>query len=114
ATIDLDVKSKIPVDRFIIEQNLNEDDDHNNETSDTTATYYLSSKRIDLDGRSVKGRGSVKYTGRSRSRSRTPPQSHSTLKGRHIYKEKDDNNRDDLHSHRHARRRNDHDYPQTE
>ncbi|CAF4110856.1 unnamed protein product, partial [Rotaria sp. Silwood2] len=54
-----------------------------------------------------------KYTGKSRSRSRTPPYWRSTVKDRqrqHIHKEKDDNNREDLHSHRHERRRNDHHY----
>ncbi|CAF3168442.1 unnamed protein product [Rotaria sp. Silwood2] len=61
-TIDLDVISKIPVARFFIQKNLNDDDDddgNNNGTSHTSASDYLSSKRIDSSGRSIKGRGSV-------------------------------------------------------
>ncbi|CAF4222587.1 unnamed protein product, partial [Rotaria magnacalcarata] len=192
-TIDLDVISNIPAGQFVIQQNLN-DDDNNNETSHASARSYLSSQRIDSSGRSVKGRGSVvlyrifyliysnlppvegndqgsnttvctieydnitpailgftadircpcmvvilpllirlktavlrrntmqkrqftKYTRKSRSRSCTPPHWRSTVKDRkreHVRKEKYDNNKEDFHSHRLVKRRNDHHHHQTE
>ncbi|CAF1168316.1 unnamed protein product [Rotaria sordida] len=65
---------------------INDDDDNNsnNETSHTSVSHYHSSKRIDSSGRLVKGRGFMKYTGKSRSRSRTPPHWHSAVKDRKL------------------------------
>ncbi len=73
---DLDLISKIPADRFMIEENLNDDDDDDtHKIPDTgyennlinvyecefffSANDYLSLKRVDSSGRLIKGRGSV-------------------------------------------------------
>ncbi|CAF3810877.1 unnamed protein product, partial [Adineta steineri] len=45
-----------------------------NENEKTSRTNsHQSSKKVDSNGRPVKGRGIMRYTGKSRSRSRTPP-----------------------------------------
>ncbi|CAF1238469.1 unnamed protein product [Rotaria sordida] len=81
----LDSKSNEMSDRDIM-VHINDDDDNNsnNETSHTSVSHYHSSKRIDSSGRLVKGRGFMKYTGKSRSRSRTPPHWHSAVKDRKL------------------------------
>ncbi|CAF3269964.1 unnamed protein product, partial [Rotaria sp. Silwood2] len=80
-----------------------------------STTGYHSSKRIDSSGRSIKGRGFMWYTEKSRSRSHTPPHWRSAVedrKSRHTDKEKHNNTREDLHLGRHERQR--HDDHQTE
>ncbi|CAF1659223.1 unnamed protein product [Rotaria magnacalcarata] len=148
-TIDLDVISNIPAGQFVIQQNLN-DDDNNNETSHargsntTVCTIEYDNitpailgftadircpcmvvilpllKRLKtavLRRNTMQKRQFTKYTGKSRSRSCTPPHWRSTVKDRkreHVRKEKYDNNKEDFHSHRLVKRRNDHHHHQTE
>ncbi|CAF1295786.1 unnamed protein product [Rotaria magnacalcarata] len=148
-TIDLDVISNIPAGQFVIQQNLN-DDDNNNETSHArgsnttvcTIEYdnitpailgftadircpcmvvilplLIRLKTAVLRRNTMQKRQFTKYTGKSRSRSCTPPHWRSTVKDRkreHVRKEKYDNNKEDFHSHRLVKRRNDHHHHQTE
>ncbi|CAF4302458.1 unnamed protein product, partial [Adineta steineri] len=105
----------------------------NNETTNTRTNNNRSSKKIDSSGRPVKGRGFMRYTGKSRSRSRTPPHWRHAIEDRNRFsdrnefrkqdtneniendhkrkrvdEEKHDNNREDRYSRRNDRRKDDH------
>ncbi|CAF4792145.1 unnamed protein product, partial [Rotaria sp. Silwood1] len=127
-TIAPDEIPEIPAHKFLMRPTLND----NNETLNTRTTNYRASKKIDSSGRPVKGRGFMRYTGKSRSRSRTPPHWRLAVEDRkrftdineyrksntneniennhkrkHIDDEKNDHNREDRHSRRHEKRKDD-------
>ncbi|CAF4779684.1 unnamed protein product, partial [Rotaria socialis] len=127
--IDPDEIPEIPAHKFLMRGNLI---DNNNEASNNRDNNYRSSKKIDSSGRPVKGRGFMRYNGKSRSRSRTPPHWRSAVEDRRrfadgndfrksnaneniefnsrrrrIDDEKLDINKEDHHSRRHERRKDD-------
>ncbi|CAF4392469.1 unnamed protein product, partial [Rotaria magnacalcarata] len=134
--IDPDEIPEIPAHKFLMRgnsnDNNNDNNNNNNEASNNRDNNYRSSKKIDSSGRPVKGRGFMRYNGKSRSRSRTPPHWRSAVEDRRrftdgndfrksnaneniefnnrrrrIDDEKLDTNKEGRHSRRHERRKDD-------
>ncbi|CAF1278531.1 unnamed protein product, partial [Rotaria sordida] len=131
-TILLEEIPEIPAHKFLMRPTLNDNNNNNNnEISNTRPTNYRSSKKIDSSGRPVKGRGFMRYTGKSHSRSRTPPHwrlavedrkrfsdineyrkqntNENNYKHKRIDDEKNDYNREDRHLRRQEKRKDDND-----